>query len=177
MLVAERQRGNEVATSEHAFELVSPLRLVKLLDPGCGRVTGGLLDPQVLGCDARQLGKMGDRDDLRVFRQPLEHPADAVRSDATDARVNLVEDESFATRHSGERERDPGQLAARRGVSDRGKRQTSVGAHEEDHFVVSGRAVLALPYLDLKLSFAHADIPQFGRDGKSEPVCPGGPSA
>ena len=100
--------------------------------------------------------------------EPLEDAADGVRGLAADAGVDLVEDERLAAGDRRDRERDAGELAARRGLGDRAERQARVRADEEDRLVATGRAGLALAQLADELAVAHADVVQLGGDGVGE---------
>ncbi len=76
---------------------------------------------------------------------------------AADARVDLVEHHRLAAPDRGDRERDPRELAARRGLGDGAERQARVRADQEDGLVSAGLAWIALAQLDPELALAHAD--------------------
>ena len=123
----------------------------------CVGSPGDLLDAVVRVGDARDLRQVRDRDHLRALGEPLQRRGDGVGRLAADARVDLVEDQRLATADRGDRERDAGELAARRRLGDGAERQPGVGADQEDGLVDAGRAGIALAQLDAELALAHAD--------------------
>ena len=132
--------ADELLAAEHPLELVAPLRVVEDRDPRVGRVARHLLDPEMLVGDVRDLRQVRDRQHLRPLGEPLEDAGDAVRGDAADARVDLVEHDRLAAGDRRDRERDAGELAARGGLGDRRERQPGVRPHEERRLVRAGRA-------------------------------------
>ena len=84
---------------------------------------------------ARDLGKVGDRDDLGVPGEPAERVSDRMRGPAADPGVDLVEDHGLAACDGGDRERDPGELAARGRLGDRPEGQPCVRADREPRLV------------------------------------------
>ena len=82
--------------------------------------------------------------DLRALREPAQRLGHAMRGDAADPGVDLVEDERLATGDDGERKRDARELAARRRVGDRPERHAGIRPDQEGGLVPAARPRLAL---------------------------------
>ena len=126
-----RERREELRAAEHALELLAALVGVERLDARVRRVARDLLDAEVAVGEARDLRQVRDRDDLRAVGEAAQRLADGVRGLAADAGVDLVEHHRLAAADGRDRERDPRQLAARRGLGDRPERQAGVRPDEE----------------------------------------------
>ena len=87
------------------------------LDARVRRIARDLFDAEVAVGDACDLRQVRDRDHLRALGGSRERATDGVRGLAADARVDLVEDERVAAGDDRDRERDPRELAARRGLA------------------------------------------------------------
>src|SRR5262245_66442722 len=85
-----------------------------------------------------------------------------------DTGVDLVEYHRLAAADGRDRQRDPGQLAARRGLRDGCEREARVRPDQERDVVRSGRAGVALPELGPELAFAEADALELGFDRAGE---------
>src|SRR5439155_27242701 len=90
-----QHRVRNPASGEHAREFLgSLLAAFEVLRDGDGAPAAfELFDVEVVVREARDLGKVGDAQHLRVARQALEALADGFRYAPADSRVNLVEDE------------------------------------------------------------------------------------
>ena len=154
--------------AEHPLDLVATLRVVEVLDRRVRRVTRHLLDTEVAVGNTRDLRQVRDGDHLRAAGEPLQGLGDAVGRLATDPRVDLVEDESLATRHGRKRERNTGQLAARCGLGDRTERQSLVRPDLVRRFVTTRRAGRRITHVDTKLAVSHPKSRQLGDNGRRE---------
>ena len=139
-----------------------------------GRVAGHLLDAEVPGCDVRDLRQVRDRDHLSALGEAAQRLGDAVRRDAADAGVDLVEDERLTARDDGERERHARELAARGRVGDRAEGHAGVGPDQEDGLVAAARPWFALLQLDAELALPHADALEVLGNGSGEGLDRGG---
>jgi hypothetical protein len=72
-------RREELTAAEHPLELSAPVAVLQHLDPCMRRVTRNLLDAEMSIRKARDLGQVGDRDDLGAIAQPAKGLADSVR--------------------------------------------------------------------------------------------------
>src|SRR5207253_10547829 len=93
---ASADAREELLAAEHPLELALPLLVAELGDARVRRVTRNLLDPEMAVGERRDLRQVRDRDHLRAFGEALERPADRVCSLASDAAVDLVEDQRLA---------------------------------------------------------------------------------
>src|SRR5579862_3502550 len=148
------QRGEELGAAEHALEL---------LDTGVGRVSGHLLDPEVTVGEARDRRQVRDRDHLRAAREPAQRLADRVGGAAADAGVDLVEDHRVPASDRGDRERDPRELPARRGLRDGRLRKARIGADQEPDRVDARRAGLDLAEHGAELTLGDSDLRKLRR--------------
>ena len=106
---------------------------------------------------------------LRALAQPAQRLCDRMPGLAADSRVDLVEDQRHLPSCRGsECERDAAELAAGRGLGDRGEREAGVRADQERHCVRPSGAELALVKLDMELALAQADPAELGGDRGGE---------
>ena len=168
LATVRRDRAHELLAAEHSLQLVATLRVVERDDARVRRVALDLLDAEMLVGDARDLRQMRDRQHLRALTEAAQDVGDAMRGDASDAGVDLVEDDGLASRDRGDRERDARELSARRRLGDGRERQPGVRTDEEHRLVRPGRPRLALPQLDMELALTHPEIDELARDRLGE---------
>ena len=114
-----RPVGTGRATPQHLGKLDDPALAIEALDLGDRATVALALRDAELGIGVGgDLGQVRDAQDLVAAGQGPEAPADRVGAPAADARIDLVEHERRRLVGLGEdlldRERDPGQFAARR---------------------------------------------------------------
>ena len=135
------------------------------------RVALDLLDAEMLVGDARDLRQVRDRQHLRALTEASQDIGDAMRGDASDAGVDLVEHDGLASRDRGDRESNAREFTARGRLRNRRERQPGVRTDEEHRFVGPGRPRLALAQLDMELALTHPEVGELARDRLGERAC------
>src|SRR5207253_5029575 len=96
----------ELLTAEHPLEFLTAFLVAEGVDARVGRIARDLLHAEVSIRDARDLGEVRDRHDLRTRGEAAQRFRDAVRGLAADACVDLVEHHRLAACNSCNRKRD-----------------------------------------------------------------------
>ena len=124
---------------------------------------------------ARDLGQVGDAQDLARLAQLSETATHDFRDAAADARVDLVEDQTGWSAPAGrddlDGERDTGEFAAGRNAGQRGCRLAGVGCHREFNPVEAMAREITVfvgGNADLEVPARHAELAHHGRDGVTE---------
>ena len=93
---ARDDRRRHLASANHPRKLPFPLDAIHAQDVGHGPASpDAFFNPVVRGAVSGNLRKVSDAQDLERRAQRLEPRADNVRDGASDARIDLVEDEGL----------------------------------------------------------------------------------
>ena len=138
-----------LGAGQHARDLLAPLGLVERVDAGAGdEAVVALLDEQMAVAAGGDLRAVGDDEQLRAVRQPVEPLADRAGDRAADAAVDLVEDHRRGAAVLGqrdlEREDEARQLAAAGDPGQRREGRAGIGRDLELDPVAAARRPLRL---------------------------------
>ena len=170
-----RARGHGRA-AEHPCDLLDAGRIVQAFEPRMGPPgLAELRHPNLVLRLGGDLRKMRDTQHLRLRCKLREQVTDPGSHRATDACIDLIEDEAgqvaaLQRRHL-EREADPGQLATGRDLRERPGRLSGVCADQEFDLIVAGFAELGrVVRVDPRNEFtaAHAELLQQASDAAIE---------